>query len=150
MSEAAATVAKPIQKLGVSDLSTSLGLGGGITGGLVGNLVGGLPGAAVGGIAGFTKAREAGQQIQDARAEAERAESARQAFNEEIFQLAESFQGNVAQAPGFNFDQLQFAGGDPRQQRLEQLVNIFTNRQQEVRQRLFQPGVSQTRLSLVE
>lgn len=149
MSEAAGAVARPIQNLGVSDLSTSLGIGGGLVGGLAGSALGPV-GSLAGGAVGFSRGREAGQQVEDARAQAERDEAARQQFNQEIFELAESFQGRVAQTPSFELDQLRFQGQDPREQRLQELVNVFTNRQQEVRQRLFEPGVSQTRLSLVE
>lgn len=138
------TVAKPFQSLGISDLSTSSGIGGALLGAATAAT---NPAVA---LAGGLTGRESGQRIEDARAQADADEASRQQFNDEIFALAESLQGRVAQQPFSDFERLNFSGEDPRQQRLQNLINIFANRSQEVIQRQFEPGISQTRLSLVE
>jgi len=127
--------------IGISDESTK----GSITGGLLGSqLPGGLiPGAALGKIQG--------EKVEQARDEAAAAdEAARVRFNEDIFRLAESLQGKIASRPEFDFESLEFIGSDPREERLKRLVQSFTTRSDEVFSSRFEPGISQTRLSLVE
>lgn len=100
---------------------------------------------------GFLDARRARKKLEAERAQAEAAsERERSAFNENIFRLATDLQGNVAQNPQFDFDSLRFIGDDARQGQLQNLVNIFQRRSNEVLSQRFEPGASQTRLSLVE
>lgn len=128
--------------LGISDPSSAGLIGGGFLGSRLG-----LGGAIAGGAAG----KKSGQRIEQARAQAAADEAQRRQFNEEIFQLAESLSGRVGQVrPDFDFEELAFSGQDPRQERLQSLVNLFQRRQQEFEQQSFAPGLSQTRLSLLE
>jgi len=131
-----------LEDIGVSDESTRGLLTGGITGGLANPSLA-IPGALAG--------QQTGQRIEEARAQAEQEqESGRQQFNEEIFSLAESLQGKIAAQPEFDFESLEFIGSDPREDRLRRLVQAFTQRSDEVFTQRFEPGISQTRLSLVE
>ena len=122
--------------LGISDPSTAGLLSGAITGS--------LPGAILG--------QEQGQQIENQRDQAEADESNRRQFNDDIFRLAESLQGRLAgsETSDFDFDSLSFAGADPRTDRLRRLVQAFSVRRGEIQQQTFEPGSSQTRLSLAE
>ena len=91
-----------------------------------------------------------GQEALDALLLQQEDERNRESFNDDIFNLAESLKGNLAGQPELNLNDIGFRGEDPRQKRLESLLNIFTNRSKEVQQRFNEPGSSQTRLSLLE
>lgn len=78
-------------------------------------------------------------------------EAQRQASNDQVFRLAQSLTGSAAgREEVFDVSQLQFQGSDPREQQLQNLVNLFQRREFEILQRRSQPGSSQTFLSLVE
>jgi len=129
---------------GVSDPSTAGLLGGAALGGaLTSNPTGALIGASIG--------REQGETIEQQR-DAANDENQRQQFNEEVFRLAESLQGRLtgSETSDFDFDSLSFIGSDPRTERLRKLVQAFSTRRNEIQQQTFEPGSSQTRLSLVE
>lgn len=119
-------------------------------GGFVGNVASGnaLFGPLGGALAPLS-ARDQEKELARQRAEAEANEAQRKAFNDQVFSLAESFSGRVAQNPDFNFEALTLAGSDPREARLAELINVFKTRGASVQQQEFQPGNSQTRLSLV-
>lgn len=99
-----------------------------------------------------------------AQTNAETSEQQRQALNDRTFNIATDLAGKIGQFPflkdpsqgpdlGITSDfseGLNFAGADPRQARLSQLINIFTRRSEEVRNAQNAPGLSQTRLSLLE
>lgn len=128
-----------VGKAGVSDPSTQRGLGGALAGGGV-----------FGSTGAFFRGQKEGEIIEEERRQAERDEDKRQLFNEDIFNLAQSFGGRVAQTPSFDFENLAFQGDDPRGADLNRLINIFSRRSSEVLNQRVAPGLSQTRLSLVE
>lgn len=155
MSSAAAAVARPIEAvtrpvtnvieggleaIGVSDPSTR----GGISGALSGTL--GNPFAPISTLSGIQRGNEIERQRDLALAAQE---NQRLAFNQNVFSLAQGLRGQIADNTDFDFEQLNFAGSDPREQELQSLINVFQQRRQEVLQSQFQPGSSQTRLSLL-
>jgi len=121
------------------------------TRGLVGGSLAGAVLGPVGVATGALKGKRSGEIIEEERAATERAEEeSRQQFNTDIFQIAQRLQGRIADNPDFDFESLRFIGDDPRQEQLKRLVQSFTARADEVSAARFEPGLSQTRLSLVE
>lgn len=140
------TVSRPVdsllQNIGVGDESTRGLLSGGLTGGLLGGVTGAFGGGGIG--------QQVGQALEDQRKFADSSEAARQQFNDDVFRLAQNFEGRIAQNEDVDFGQFNFQGADDRTAQLDKLTALFKARQQEVIQQRFQPGVSQTRLSLIE
>ena len=141
-------ISKPLSKglgaLGIPDPIAG-GVGKGLTGGLLFGTPAGIP-AGVG--AGVQRKNE----LEQAKAQKESNEAARLQANEDIFALAKRLTGTTARQENafFDLEQLQFKGEDPRQAMLEALVEGLSGRQASVQGQTFTPGLSQTRLALVQ